>query len=62
MYAPHRRKKSAIINIQIAKMIPNILIPPCALLDEKSTKYPIITNIVAGNKLKNKHIIHPFTF
>jgi hypothetical protein len=44
------------MNIQIARIRPNFLTLPSAFVDEKRTKYPITVNIVAGNKLKKKHI------
>jgi hypothetical protein len=48
---------AAITKIQIAKTWPNILIPLLALADENNTKYPRITQPVAGMRLIKKHIV-----
>ena len=47
---------TAMMKIQIARICPNFFTFPSAFVDEKRTKYPITVNIVAGIKLKTKHI------
>ncbi len=56
-YKPHNGSNSAIINTQIARMIPKVLNAPSALLEANRIKNPTIVNTVAGNRLKIKHII-----
>jgi hypothetical protein len=48
--------KAAITKSQIAKTLPNVLIPSSAFDAANSTKYPIVTQIVAGMRLKKKHM------
>src|SRR6478752_2583114 len=43
--------KAAITKSQIAKTLPNVLIPSSAFDAANSTKYPIVTQIVAGMRL-----------
>jgi hypothetical protein len=47
------------MKIQIARTWPNFFTFPSAFVDEKRTKYPITVNIVAGTKLKKKHMTFP---
>jgi hypothetical protein len=58
-YAPIMMGNVAMINIQIAKILPNFLVPPSAFVEAKRTKNPIVARIVAGMKLKKKHIGFP---
>jgi hypothetical protein len=48
--------KAAITKSQIAKTLPNVLIPSSAFDAANSTKYPTVTQIVAGMRLKKKHM------
>ena len=48
--------------IQMAKIRPNFLVVPSAFVDAKRTKYPTVVKIVAGIKLKKKHIGFPSLF
>lgn len=42
--------------IQIARIRPKVLTPFSALEEAKRTKYPIVTQKVAGTRLIKKHI------
>jgi hypothetical protein len=52
MYVPINIGKVARINIQMAKILPNFLVVPSALVDANRTKNPMVEKTVAGNKLK----------
>jgi hypothetical protein len=48
--------KAAITKSQIANTRPNVFIPLSAFDAANSTKKPIVTQIVAGTRLKKKHM------
>jgi hypothetical protein len=56
MYPAAIGMKAAITKSQTANTRPNILIPLSAFDAVNSTKYPMVTQIVAGMKLKKKHM------
>ncbi len=55
-YAPAMGINAVIIKIQMANILPKILTPPSAFVEENNTKYPTTNPKVAGMKLKKKHI------
>jgi hypothetical protein len=55
-YAPPSGKSGARTNDQIANTWPNFRRPPSALVDANRTKNPIMSQTVAGIRLKKKHI------
>ena len=52
----HEREERRDDEYPTASILPNLLIPPSALVEEKRTKYPTTTQKVAGIKLMKKHI------
>ena len=47
---------AAITNTQIASIRPKVCIFPSAFVEENMMKYPSTNQIVAGRKLKKKHM------
>jgi hypothetical protein len=48
---------AAITKTQIASSRPKVRVLPSAFVEENMMKYPITNQIVAGRKLKKKHMV-----
>jgi hypothetical protein len=55
-YVPAIGKNDVTMKTQIARTRPNFRVVPSTFVDAKRTKYPITTKMVAGIRLKMKHI------